>query len=103
MSKGTRIPEGYKKIKVHMVYEIKHDHCHKERIVADGHLTDIPQHSVHSTVISLRGLRVIIFLSEFNNLQIWTTDIGNAYLNPFTDEKVAITAGNELGDREGIL
>jgi hypothetical protein len=46
-------PSGYKKIRVHLVYDIKHDGRHKARLVADGHLTDIPLDSVYSGVVSL--------------------------------------------------
>jgi hypothetical protein len=49
----TRIPEGYKRIRVHLVYDCKHDGRHKARLVADGHLTDIPLESVYSGVVSL--------------------------------------------------
>ena len=51
----TRIPTGYKKIRVHLVYAVKHDGRHKARLVADGHLTDVPLESVYSGVVSLRG------------------------------------------------
>ena len=39
---GKAVPEGYKKIRVHLVYDVKHDGRRKARLVADGHLTDIP-------------------------------------------------------------
>mgnify|MGYP003445654997 CR=1 FL=1 len=39
-------PTGYKKICTHLVYDCKHDGRHKARMVADGHLTDIPLESV---------------------------------------------------------
>jgi hypothetical protein len=35
-------PAGHKRIKVHIVYNVKHDGRHKARLVADGYLTDIP-------------------------------------------------------------
>jgi hypothetical protein len=35
-------PTGYKKIHTHLVNDCKHDGRHKARMVADGHLTDIP-------------------------------------------------------------
>jgi hypothetical protein len=57
--------------------------------------------SVYSSVVSLRGIRILTFLSELNNLELWATDIGNAYLETFTNEKVFIKAGPEFGDREG--
>jgi hypothetical protein len=50
------IPEGYKKIWVHVVYDVKHDGCHKACLISDGHLTNIPIKSVYSGVISLHGL-----------------------------------------------
>ena len=57
-------------------------------MVADGHLTDIPVDSVYSGVVSLRGLRIMLFLAELNQLETWATDIGNAYLETETLEKV---------------
>jgi hypothetical protein len=34
-----------------------------------------------------------MFLDELNHLEIWVTDIGNAYLEAFTSDKVCIIAG----------
>ena len=79
----------------------KHDGRHKARLVAGGHLTDTPIDSVYSSVVSLRGIRVLTFLAEHNNMKCWATDIGSAYLESYTKEKVYIIAGPEFGDREG--
>ncbi len=100
---GTKPPSGYKKIRVHLVYVVKHDGRHKARLVADGHLTQVPTESVYSGVVSLRGLRLVIFLAELNGLQLWSTDIGNAYLESKTKEKVCIIAGREFGELQGHL
>ena len=91
----------YKKIKVHIVYAVKHDGRHKSRLVAGGHLTDTPIDSVYSSVVSLRGIRVLTFIAEQNDMQLWSTDIGNAYLESYTKEKVYIIAGPEFGELEG--
>jgi len=96
-------PAGYKKIRCHMVYDIKHDGRHKARLVAGGHLTDTPIESVYSSVVSLKGLRLVLFLAELNGLQAWATDIGNAYLEAKTKEKVYIVAGPEFGDKQGHI
>jgi hypothetical protein len=40
---------------------------------------------------------MVIFLAEINHLQIWCTDVGNAYLESYTREKVGIIAGEEFG------
>ena len=94
-------PRDHKRIRVHLVYAVKHDGRHKARLVADGHLTDIPVDSVYSGVVSLRGLRLIIFLAELNHLELWATDIGNAYLEARTKERLYIEAGSEFGELEG--
>jgi hypothetical protein len=94
-------PRGYKKIRTHLVYDCKHDGRHKARMVADGHLTDVPLDSVYSGVVSLRGIRTLVFLAELNGLETWSTDIGNAYLEAETKERVYIAAGPEFGDLEG--
>ena len=99
----TKPPPGYKKIRVHLVFDVKHDGRHKARLVADGHLTDIPLDSVYSGVVSLRGFRLVLFLAELNHLQLWATDIGNAYLEAYTSEKVYIIAGPEFGSLEGHI
>ena len=101
IGKHSPIPAGYKRIRVHFVYDIKHDGRHKARLVAGGHLTDIPLDSVYSSVVSLRGLRMTIFLGELNGLECWATDIGNAYLEADTKEKVCFRAGLEFGKLEG--
>ena len=44
---------------------------------------------------------MVSFLAELNGLETWATDIGNAYLEARTSEKVYIVAGEEFGDRAG--
>ena len=54
-------PQGYKKIRAHLVYDVKHDGRHKARMVADGHLTTVPVDSVYSGDVSLHGIRMLVF------------------------------------------
>ena len=98
---GTTPGEGFKKIRVHLVFAVKHDGRHKARLCANGNLTDIPIDSVYSGVVSLKSLRTVIFLAELNGLEAWATDIGNAYLEAETSEKVFVVAGPEFGELEG--
>ena len=99
--KGYDPGPGYKLIKVHFVYAIKHDGQHKSRLVAGGHLTDTPIDLVYSSIVSLRGTRMLTYIAEHNGFEVWATDIGNAYLEMFTKEKVYIIAGLEFGPLEG--
>ena len=91
--KVTNPPRGYHRIKVHLVFAVKFDGRHKARLVADGHLTPEPIENIYSGVVSLRNLRLVIFLGKLNNLELLGADIGNAYL----------VAGTEFQELEGYI
>jgi hypothetical protein len=96
-----KAPEGFHKTGVHLIFDIKHDGRHKSRCIVNGHLTALPTESVYSGVVSLQGLRTLVFLAELNGMDTWATDIGNAYLEAETNKKVYIVAGPEFGEMEG--
>jgi hypothetical protein len=48
-----KAPDGHKKIRAHLVFDVKHDGHHKACYIAGGHLTDVPNMSVYSGVVSL--------------------------------------------------
>ena len=72
-------------------------------MVGGGHLSKTPVDSIYSGVVSLKGIRTLLFLAELNKLECWVTDIGNAYLEAVTKEKVYIIAGPEFGEHVGGL
>ena len=45
----------------------------------------------------------MIFLGKLNILELWGADIGNAYLEAFTDETLYIVAGPEFQELEGYI
>ena len=77
------------------------DGFQKARLVADGHLTKEPVESIYSGVVSLRSLRMVVFLSQLNDLEIWGADVGIAYLEVYTDEKLCTIAGPEFKELQG--
>ena len=87
-------PKGHHRIAV------KFDGRHKARLVADGHLTPESIENIHSGVVSLRNIWLVIFLGKLNHLG---ADIGNPYLEAFTDEKLYIVAGPEFQELEGYI
>ena len=101
--KGCKILRDFRLIRVYTIFDIKIDGRHKNRVVANRHLTTVPSESVYSGVVSLRGFRTCIFIGELEGMVPWTTDIGNAYLETKTSEKVCIRAGPEFGELEGHL
>ena len=83
------------------IHELNLDDRSKERLVTDGHLTKEPVESIYSGVVSLRSLRMVVFLSQLNNLEIWGADVNNAYPEAYTDEKLCIIAGPEFKELQG--
>ena len=101
--KVSNAPNGYQKIRVHLSFAVKHDGRHKARLVAGGHLTPDPIESIYSGVVSIRTLRLVIFLAKLSNLEVWGADIGNAYLEAKTKEKLYVVAGPEFEELEGHI
>ena len=86
---------------MHFVFDVKHDGRHKARLVADGHTSQEPLDSVYSGVVSPRSLRLVLFPAELNGLQVHSADVGNAYLEAKTKERVYIVAGEGFGELKG--
>ena len=99
--KIANTPKGYQKIRVHFVFDVKYCGKFKARLVADGHLTKEPNDTVYSGVVSLRNLRLAMLLAELNYLQLWAADVGNAYVQALTREKLYIVGGPEFEELQG--
>ena len=46
---------------------------------------------------------MVLFLAELNEMTPYATNIGNAYLEAYTSEKVCIKATEMFGKQEGHL
>ena len=91
------VPKGYQLIRVHMVFDVKHDLRHKCRLVAGGHLTKPNGDTSYSSVASLRSIHLVTFIAELNKLDLEAADVGNAYLEAKTNEKVCFVTGPSFG------
>ena len=81
---------------------MKYNGRHKARLVADCSLTPEPAENIYFGVVSLRHLRLVIFLGELNNLELWGADIGNAYLEAQTQENLFIIGGAEFEELQSL-
>ena len=72
-------------------YDKKHIIIIKARLVVDGHFTKALMATVYSG----------IFFAEPNNLELWGADVGNAYLQALTREKLYIVGGPEFEELQG--
>jgi len=102
---GSRIPVGHTHIKCHLIFDVKHGSLErKARYVAGGHMTAPPASITYASVVSRESVRIAFVLAALNGLEIEVADIGNAYLNASTNEKIVITCGLEFGAQfEGRL
>ena len=102
--RNTQPPVGYKHIPMKMIFDIKMDFTRKALLVAGGHKTDPPVSLTYSSVVSRDSVRIAFLVAATNNLNIMMADIGNAYLNAKTEERVYAIAGAEFGDdKEGKI
>jgi Reverse transcriptase (RNA-dependent DNA polymerase) len=95
------VPVGYKWIPLQMIFNVKIDFMLKARLVARGHLTDPPTTLTYSSVVPRESVRLAFLIAALNDLNILVADIGNAYINAMTKEKVYTAAGKEFGDCAG--
>ena len=86
----------YKKISCHAIFDIKMDLTRKARLVAGGHMTDLPKESTYSSVVSRDSIRIAFTLAALNDLDILSADVQGAYLNAPTKEKVYMIVGLEF-------
>ena len=98
---GVSPGPDFKKIKVKFVFDCKVDGHRKGRLVAQGDMTPEPEELVYSSVATLCSLCIVVFLAEMNGLSLMQGDIGNAYLESYTQEKVYFVAGPAFGQEAG--
>jgi hypothetical protein len=84
-------------IKCHIIFDVRMDFKRKARFVAGGHMADPPATLTYSSVVSRDSIWIAFLLAALNDLDILAADVGNAYLNAPTREKVYTTAGAEFG------
>ena len=103
--RSGKLKPGFKFCDTHMIFDIKMDgkFTRKARLVADGHRTDAPASITYSSVVSRDSVRICLMIASLNDLDVFTCDIGNAYLNANCREKLWTIAGPEFGSDKGSI
>ena len=96
-------PQGYKRITVHMVFDVKYNDRKRARLVGGGHQTEATNDTPFSGIATLKYIRVCLLLAIYNNLDICAADVSSAYLEAYTQEKLYIIAGPEFKELEGHI
>jgi hypothetical protein len=102
LDKDDKVPQGYKFIRCHnMNFEVKMDYTCKARFVAGGHMTDPPAFLTYSSMVSRDSVRLGFLIAALNDIDLVSVDIGNAYLQASTRERVYTVMGPEFGEFQG--
>ena len=96
---------GYQKIRCHIIWDVKlgENFRRKARLVAGGHVTELPSSITYSSVVSRDSVRIALTVAALNGLKVLACDIQNAYLSAPCREKVYCIAGAEFGSEAGQI
>ena len=86
---GTK---GFQFAPLRMVFDVKVDLRRKSRLVIGGHVVDSSGHNVYASTMKSVSARILMKITATNHLDVMMGDIGNAYLNVNTEEKIYIHA-----------
>jgi len=89
--------------RLHFVYEIKCDLRHKARLVCNGAQVDPRGLATRATVVKGISVRLLDLIADAQDLQVVCGDIGNAFIQAYTNEKIYTRVGSEFGDRAGSI
>ena len=99
-----KFPSSYQYAPLRMIFDIKkEDLRRKARLVAGGHVINSSMFESYSSVVQTKSLRLLMTIALANGLKIITADIGNAFIQACTKEKIYSRCGPEFGDRNGCV
>ena len=70
---------------------------HKCQLVARGHLVDALDHDIYSATVKSISVKLIQVIEHKANLEILCGNIGNAYVNAYTNKNAYAIVGDEIG------
>jgi hypothetical protein len=88
----------YQKTTLTMIFGVKQDLRHKARLVAGGHLVDGLDHDIYSSTVKGVSVKLLHVIAHKTGMTQLSGDVGNPYVNAFTNEKVYAVAGKEFGE-----
>jgi hypothetical protein len=98
-----KLDQSYQRTTLHIVFDVKQDLRRKARLVAGGHLIETLGHQVYSSTVKGISVRLLHVIAHKAGLKQLVGDVGNAYVNADTNEKVWARAGKEFGELEGSV
>ena len=88
----------YQYVHMHWVYVVKPDLTYKARLVCDGSRVDPKGLNTRATVVKTISVRLLDLIADAWNKEVLTGDIGNAFIQSDTKEKIYTCFGDEFGE-----
>ena len=82
--------KGWNRTTLHMLFDMKQSLQRKCRLVAGSHLVNMLDIQVYSSTVISTGVQILRVILHKANLEQLCGDIGNSFLNAYTNEKVYI-------------
>ena len=84
-----RFSKEYQYAPLRMIFDVKKEDLHrKARLVAGGHVVNSSMFKSYSSVVQTISLRLLQTIALNEDLSIVTADIGNAFIQAPTEEKI---------------
>ena len=87
----------YQKTTLMITMKVKQDLRHKCRLVVGGHLIDALDYDIYSTTVKSISVKILQVIAHKSSLDFFCGNIGNAYVNAYTNKKVYTITGYEFG------
>ncbi len=85
-----------------MIFDVKMEDFHrKARLVAGGHMTDVPPTITYASVVLRETVCVALTMAALNALKVMAANIMNAYITAPNKEKIWTLLGPEFGKDKG--
>jgi hypothetical protein len=95
-------PQDYQFVRCHMVFGVKmEDFRRKARLVAGGHMTKAPATLTYASVVSRETVRLALTVAALNDIDVWASDVLNAYITAPCSEKIWTNLGPEFESDRG--
>jgi hypothetical protein len=101
VEEGEDVPSEYKRIPLLWTFAVKFDGRRRARLVAGGHRTPDLEDDLYSGTVNLETVRILFVVAALMELDVVAADVGSAYIQAYTSEKVYAIAGPEFGKLEG--
>ena len=97
MEDGKEPSSYFKYVGFHPIFDVNIDFTRKARLVAEGCKIPDPVNSTYAGVALCESVRISFTYAALNDLDVWTGDVQNAYLQAPCTEKYYTVMDHEFG------